>query len=273
MFRRLGLALALGALLAGVPRALAAFPSPMAAQGQPLLSADGSLQYVASDAGGNTTVFAQQRDGATTRTKTVHGSFGIPMITPNGQMGGLFRDGSAFVLQSMGYRPHTEFRIVRTSDLSIQRKLGLRGTFAFDALSPDGSRLYLIQHSSAQDIQHYVVRAYDLRRGRLLPGRIADKTQRGWVMQGFPATRTSTADGRWVYTLYTNPGGYPFIHALDTVRGVAHCIGLPWQNADQGPVFDFTLAVKGPSLVVSWKDGRVYRLVDRTTWRLSTPTA
>jgi hypothetical protein len=273
MFRRLGLALALGVLVAGVPSALAAFPGPMAAQGQPLLNADGTVQFTAMDAGSNTTVAMQDRDGVATRTSTIRGKFGIPMVTPNGQMGGLFRDGSAFVLQSMGYKPHTEFRIVRTDDLGVQRKLGLRGTFAFDALSPDGSRLYLIQHSSTQDIQHYVVRAYDLRGRRLLPGRIADKTQRGWVMQGFPATRTSTDDGRWVYTLYTNPGGYPFIHALDTVRGVAHCIGLPWRSADQGPVFEFTLTVKGSSLVVSWKDGRVYRLVDRTNWRLSKPTA
>ena len=52
-----------------------------------------------------------------------------------------------------------------------------------------------------------------------MPGRIADKTQKGWVMQGWPTARATTADGRWVYTLYSNPGGYPFVHALDTVRG------------------------------------------------------
>jgi hypothetical protein len=35
-----------------------------------------------------------------------------------------------------------------------------------------------------QDIQHYIVRAYDLNAHKLLPGRIADKTQKSWVMQG-----------------------------------------------------------------------------------------
>src|SRR5262249_6457765 len=158
--------------------ALAAFPGPTAAQGQPLLNADGTVQYTATDAGFDTTVALQDRDGVAKRTSTIRGKIGIPMSTPNGQMRGLFRDGSDIVLQRMGYRRHTEFRIVRTNDLGIQRKLGLKGTFAFDALSPNGSRLYLIQHMSAQDIQHYVVRAYDLQSGRLLPGRIADKTQR-----------------------------------------------------------------------------------------------
>ena len=48
-------------------------------------------------------------------------------------------------------------------------------------------------------------------------------------MDGYPLTRVTSADGRWVYTLYQNGGvgGYPFVHALDTVRGVAHCIGVP----------------------------------------------
>ena len=45
-------------------------------------------------------------------------------------------------------------------------------------------------------------------------------------MQGFPAKRTASKDGRWVYTMYANPNGYPFVHALDTVNGVAHCVGF-----------------------------------------------
>ena len=85
--------------------------------------------------------------------------------------------------------------------------------------------MYLIQYTHPQtgNLTHYIVRGYDLRTNRLLPGRIADRTQKGWVMKGSPLTRMWSARGRWVYTLYENPGGYPFIHALDTKRGVAHC--------------------------------------------------
>ena len=39
----------------------------------------------------------------------------------------------------------------------------------------------------------------------LLPGRIADQTQKSWVMQGRATGRATTADGRWVYTIYQNP--------------------------------------------------------------------
>jgi hypothetical protein len=74
-----------------------------------------------------------------------------------------------------------------------------------------------------------------------------------------------------VYTLYANPGGYPFVHALDTVRGVAHCVGLPWPaTADQNEVFNFTLTLKGAKLAVRRQGGQVYRLVNTTNWKVST---
>ena len=113
------------------------------------------------------------------------------------------------------------------------------------------------------------MRAYDLSAHKLLAGRVADKTQRNWVMQGWAVDRATTPEGRWAYTLYANPGGFPFIHALDTVRGVAHCIGLPWRATDQNPVYSFHLALKGTSIVVQWQDGRTWRRVDTTTWHIS----
>jgi hypothetical protein len=112
------------------------------------------------------------------------------------------------------------------------------------------------------------VRAYDLRAHRLLPGRIADKTQASWVMHGFPATRVTSRSGRWVYTLYTNPGGYPFVHALDTVRGVAHCVGLPWTATDQDPIVRAVLTLQSRWLVLH-VSSKPWARIDRTTWRIS----
>ena len=150
----------------------------------------------------------------------------------------------------------------------------LHGSFAFDALSPDASRLYLIQHTEAAngDYAHYVVRAYDLRTHRLLPGRVADRTQKSWVMNGYPVTRMTSADGRWVYTLYQNGGdGYPFVHALDTVRGVAHCIGLPLEN--QNGIYNLVLSLRngGRTLAVHWQSGRPWLDVNTATWGISLP--
>jgi hypothetical protein len=257
--------------LALAPSALAAFPGPLASQGGTgLASLDGSLHFVAVKAGGGTRVDAVSTDGgATAMSRTVPGSFGTVQLTPNGRMGGLFDDGSAFVLQNTGIDTISKFLILDTRDLSTRAAITLKGVFGFDALSPDGSRLYLIQHTSTQDIQHYIVRAYDLKAHALLRGRVADRTQRSWVMKGWAVDRAATADGRWAYTLYANPGGFPFIHALDTVRGVAHCIGLPWTAVDQSPVYNFSLAVKDGAVVVHWQDGRVWGAVDTKTWRIT----
>ena len=236
-----------------------------------MLSSDGSMQFVALKAGANTLVKAVATEtGSTVRQQTVSGAFGVPVLTQSGFAGGLFHDGSALVLQNVGLERTSRFVILDTQSLATRDTIALKGTFGFDALSPDGSRLYLIQHTSTDDIEHYIVRAYDLATHTLLPGRIADKTQKSWVMQGWAISRATTADGRWDYTLYANPGGYPFIHALDTVRGVAHCIGLPW-TAVQDPVYNFSLALKGTSLAVKWQDGRTWRRVDTRSWRITKP--
>jgi hypothetical protein len=88
-------------------------------------------------------------------------------------------------------------------------------------------------------------------------------------MQGFPMTRTTSADGRWVFTLYENPGGYPFIHALDTVHAVAHCVGLPWTSANQAPLGKAALSLHGTTLAVGLKDGKSWLNVSTATWKTS----
>lgn len=194
------------------------------------------------------------------------GEYGIPTLITTGTQLGLSHDRSQLVLQSMNQK-HTSFVVLRTRDLSVVQTISLKGSFAFDALSPNAQTLYLIEHRSA-DLQHYVVRAYDLATRTLRPGRIADKTQKSWVMQGWPTSRVATADGRWVYTLYTNPGGYPFVHALDTVRGVAHCVGMAWEGS-QNPLYHYRLGINGSRLLVMRGDGSVYRSINRTTWAVS----
>jgi hypothetical protein len=262
------------AALAIVPAASASYPTPYAAQGVDagLYSLDHSLRFVALKSASGTRVQAVRvRDGAVVASQPLQGDWGIPMLTYNGLAGGLFHDGNALVLQSVGISSTTKFAILTTRDLGLQDTISLDGYYGFDALSPDGSMLYLIQHTSTRDFQHYVVRAYDLRSHELLAGRIADKAQKSWVMQGSAVTRATSPTGRWVYTLYSNPGGYPFIHALDTVNGVAHCIGLPWKAADQTPVNAFTLKLSGSWLAVKQADGKTWRRVRTGTWRVYRP--
>jgi hypothetical protein len=214
------------------------------------------------------------RDGSVDATQSLLGAWGIPVAAYSGATGeGLSTDGRTLVLGDLSYTfPHTHsgFALVDPKTLTVRDSFGLRGDFSFDALSPDGRMLYLIQHTNPNDTNHYVVRAYDTWRNRLVPGRIADREQRSWVMQGWPVDRVETAAGRWVYTLYDDPGGYPFVHALDTVRGVARCIGLPWRGKESG-VYNLRLSLHdgGKALAVHWLSGRRWLVANTATWRLS----
>jgi hypothetical protein len=266
MSRRLAVAVA---ALVLAPTAGAAYPTPYASQGRPgVLTLDGTIRYVALQAGGGTTTVAalNAADGSRLRSGSVAGDFGIPMLTYNGVSGGLAFDGKFVVLQSMGIPTTTQFVIVSTNDLAVRDTIKLKGLFGYDALSPDGTKLYLIQHMSTDNSDRYVVRLYDLATHKLLRGRIADRSQKGWVMQGRATARATSEDGRWVYTLYQNPGGYPFVHALDTVKAKAHCIGLPWPTTDSNQT-----ALNNMKLSLTANELRVgnYATIDRTTWRVN----
>jgi hypothetical protein len=237
---------------------------------------DGKTRFVAvtADNGLDTVLEAvSTRDGTVQNWTSIIGSYGIPSISYAAASSSLSHDGRTLVLSDASGGAPSDFLFFDTRNLAMTHWVTLRGHFTFDALSPDSKRMYLIQYTLARygDYAHYVVRAYDLRTKRLLPGRIADRTQKSWVMDGFPLTRATSADGRWVYTLYQNGGnGYPFIHALDTVRGVAHCIGLALSS--QSAVYNLVLSVHGGTLAVRWRSGRPFLSIDRTTWRV-TPAA
>lgn len=260
--------------LAAAPVALADGPMPYAAQNTPgVLSPGGLLRYVAlgDGPGGPTTVEAVAvRGGGIHSWDRLLGAYGIPYVTSPLVGAGLSADGRTLVLGGISNaypRTRSSFVVYDAPRLRFRDIFALKGDFAFDALSPDGSRLYLIQHVDANDLTRYVVRAYDLRTRRLLPGRVADRTQKSWIMQGYPVSRTTSVDGRYVYTLYDNPGGYPFVHALDTVRGVAHCIGLPWTGSENA-VYNMRLTLHGRSLAVHFASGRRWLRMDTVSWRL-----
>jgi hypothetical protein len=272
VLRRL-LVLAVVALVAA-PAALADGQMPFAAQGSPgALSPDGSIRYLALGAGANTVLAeVQTKDGTLRYEAPLLGSYGVPTIVAGGPGAGLSHDGKTLVVANPDLGMVSRFLVYDTRTLHMKNGIVLDGSFAFDALSPDASRLYLIQHTEASDgdYSHYVVRAYDLRTNRLLPGRIADRAQKSWVMDGYPLARVTSADGRWVYTLYENGGvgGYPFVHALDTVKGVAHCIGVPLTG--QSGIYNLVLSLGdgGRTLAVHWKSGRPWLDVNTATWRI-----
>ena len=177
----------------------------------------------------------------------------MPLVAYDGTSGGLSGDGRTLVVASYGPLPgdpgSTRFLALRAKSLKPFRLVELRGSWSFDALSPDGSRLYLVEHVSAGDVPRYRVRAYDLDAGRLLPKAVIDRLVSKALMGGEPVTRATTADGRWAYTLYARKGGRPFVHALDTAKRRALCINLPLRLA-QPEQMRLRLALRGDRLEV-----------------------
>jgi len=197
------------------------------------------------------------------------------MVANDGSTGGLSRDGRLLVLAGWNppkvkgqLRTTSRFLLVSTRSLKVWRRVTLPGDFSYDALSPGGGTLYLIEHTSSKNVTTYRVRAYDIASRRLVSRVIADRRQSSWVMHGSPITRASSADGRWVYTLYQQPGGYPFVHALNAAARTAICIGIPWKGVQNIlPMVRLRLDEGAGSLTLQTFHGRPLFVVDtRTFW-------
>ncbi|HXJ63293.1 MAG TPA: hypothetical protein VNN79_06025, partial [Actinomycetota bacterium] len=197
-------------------------------------------------------------------------------VTSMGEPGGLSPDGRLLVLveppRYTSLRAESRFAILTTASLGKATTITLPGEFGFDAISPDRSTLYLIQHVSNDDLVRYVVRAFDLRARRLLPGAIVDKRNVDEVMRGYPVARTTSPTGRWVYTLYTKgPGAsLTFVHALNTVGRSAFCIDLPSWSAGED-VWEASLRLSGNTLLVKTKDGTTVSRIDTRTLKAVKP--
>ncbi len=267
-----GLAVA-GGLALAAGGAFAAGPWPGLASS--VTAADGAVRYRAARAGAFTVVSAvRAADGRRIWSGRVRGAFGIPAVTLSGSAGGLSADGRVLVLaQPPSYeepRSVTRFVVVPTRRPRAVRTIAVPGDFGFDALSPDAQTLYLIEHRSLAEAA-YAVRAYDLRRGLLLPGAIVDKREASETMRGFPIARATGPDGTWVYTLYTRPDATAFVHALDTRGRTAVCVDLPWRPGDDAWKAELRLADGATQLLVRLRGETVARIDTRTLEVLPRP--
>ncbi len=236
----------------------------------------GAVRYVAVASGPRTVVEAVRvRDGRIVNYTNLKGGFGVPSVAWDGSADGLARDGRTLVLSSFAWQIDpttvTQFAVLRTRSLRVIRTIELRGLWSFDAISPDGSLVYAIEYRALRSdgTPVYRVRVIDVASGRPRPGAVVDRREPDEQMLGSPATRATTHDGRWAYTLYARPNGTAFVHALDTVNASARCIDLPWRGVAQATWnVRMSVAAGAPSLRLTQRGVGLLATVDRRSFEV-----
>jgi hypothetical protein len=208
-------------------------PSTVLNGGRGVVAPNGKVRYVALTAGRQTIVsFVRIPGGQVVGWRQLRGYFGIPQVALDGTTDGITRNGRTLVLATAagGGTPSgevtTQFAALDTKTLKL-RRLTFPGTWSYDAISPDGSVLYLVEYAEYGTSVAYKVRAYDMATRTLLARPIVDRGIGERLMRGWAVTRKTSPNGRWAYTLYARAKREPFVHALDTVRRQAYCIDLP----------------------------------------------
>lgn len=253
--------------LATAIAAAAAGPVPSVLEGPPGIAVAGGAHVTAGPGAHGTTLvrLVRDRDGSVLRSRSLPGRLGVPQVTYSGDAEGTWANGRRLVLASSIYdtAATTTFVALDTRALAPLRTVRLRGSYAFDALSPDGRRLYVTYLPNGFNGPiRYVVRSLRLRTGKLEPGVVVDKAEPDERMAGLPMARAWSLDRGTAYTLYNGLDSHAFVHALDTRHRSARCIDLPWRGAEQNGLEKIRMSVSGRTLLLSMPGVGVLARID-----------
>ena len=217
-------------------------------------SLDHRMIYVATPNNGQTTITVRNTlTGATIRTFTIPGTyttagpgFDSAVLSGSGQWLALRESGQAGSV--------TIIALVNTQTGKLFRTIALNGIYDLDAVSPDGTRIYLLEQLN--DSQgHYNVRLYQVDQNQLSPYIITDKTIPNDIMLGTALTRQMASDGSTAYTLYVDTiHNIAFVHILPLAGAYigARCIDLPvGKSSDLLHYYTLALSADGKTLYVA----------------------
>jgi DNA-binding beta-propeller fold protein YncE len=189
---------------------------------------------VAATASNGTTIIRELEgeEESPGREQSIPGNWRLPTIGADPLPVGVSADGLTIVLveADAATKGVSRFAILSRTFDAKPTIVVLDGAFEYDALSPDGATLYVVEHLAGPPDGHYQVRAVDTARGILREGVVVDKTNLSEPMAGYPIAQLRRANG-FVFTLY-HGAEHPFIHALSTADGWALCIDLPASGSD-----------------------------------------
>jgi DNA-binding beta-propeller fold protein YncE len=265
---RFALAAAAAASLAGSAVASA---SPGAAS--VTVAGDPYVYMVSPDGGGTSVTQLRALDRRAMATRSIGRRFELPAGVGKAPREGLSRDGRTLVLAARPRSGTTRFALIDTRGLRLRRVVALRGVFSYDAMSPDGSTLYVIRYLSS-DRRHYAVQAMDTSDARPALRTVVEKGEPGEQMSGLPISRATSPNGNWVYTLYDGAGKTPFVHALSTADRFTMCIDLDaLAGRSDLASLSLKLSPNEPTLNVTGTNGKPVALINPESFQVTEPPA
>lgn len=217
-----------------------------------LTSLDHRVLVTATAQGSRTTISViNTLNGATLRSLSINGIYTTSGREFNDAV--LSFDGRWLALRQLSSSTSTTtIALVDTQAGKLAKTINLNSDFDLDAVSADGSGLYLLQRLN-DGSGHYYVKLYNVRENELYQGQIVDKTDLNDPnMTGTALARQAASSGAEVYTLYTDAyHNIAFVHILplDPSFPLAHCINLPvGKNPDLLRYYTLALSADGNTL-------------------------
>jgi YVTN family beta-propeller protein len=210
--------------------------------GRAVGSADDSVYYTLDGASPSTLRWVDAKTGRTMTQVALAGSFrfaderelGPTGLSPNGRWLVLVGEAGA----------SSSFAVIDTALVKLAAVAQIPGPFSYDAISDDGTSLYLIERITPQAARElgvntaygYRVRAYDVPTAKLSETLVVDvklasqttgdnaETRVDGIMNGIYQSSVPSRDGLWNFSFYYNPNRGPFIHVLHLNSRSAFCI-------------------------------------------------
>ena len=212
--------------------------------GRAVSAPDGSVYYTLDGASPTTLRWVDAKTGRAITQIALPGSYSFADERESGPTG-LSPNGRWLVLPGES-GASSSFAVIDTALLRPAAVAQVPGTFTYDAISDDGTSLYLIERITPEAARQlgglnaaysYRVRVYDVPSAKLSETLVVDvklasqtvgdtnaETRVDGIMSGIYQSSVPSRDGLWNFSFYYNPNRGPFIHVLHLNSRSAFCI-------------------------------------------------